>query len=75
MKKKLNTFIAYLVIGMANFGAYVIEEISGSSREQQEMIKSKIKYFKPTIIEGFWGKTIKWEMRDKPLTDKELEDL
>jgi len=75
MKKKLNTFIAYLVIGMANFGTYVLEEIFGNSREHREMIKSKIKYFKPTITEGFWGKTVKWEMRDKPLTDQELEDL
>ena len=75
MKKKLNTFIAYLVIGMANFGAYIIEEIAGNPREKEKIIMKQIKYFKPTIKHGFWGKTITWEMREKPLTDKELEDL
>lgn len=36
-------------------------------------LKSKIRRFNPVITEGFWGKKITWVGREKPLTDKELE--
>ena len=33
----------------------------------------KVRMFKPTITDGFWGKTTTWEEREKPLTNEELK--
>jgi hypothetical protein len=34
---------------------------------------NKLKYFKPTLKEGFFSNTIYWEERKTPLTDGDLE--
>ena len=40
---------------------------------QEDRNKNKLKYFKLTITEGFWGSKITWEEREVPLTDEELK--
>jgi hypothetical protein len=40
-----------------------------------DKVKTKVKYFNPTITEGFFGKKVTWTMRDKPLTDDEMNNL
>jgi hypothetical protein len=42
---------------------------------QRRSIERKVKYFKPTIHESFWGKRVTWEMRDEPLTKEQIEKL
>jgi hypothetical protein len=37
--------------------------------------RNKLKYFKPTIEEGLLYDTTSWTMRDKPLTDEEVDKL
>ena len=41
----------------------------------REKIKRKMKYFNPTITEGFWGNKITWVGREKPLTDEQVEQM
>lgn len=56
---------------------YGIGEVIGVDeihREHNE-VQTKLKYFKPMITEGFWGKKVTWIPRDKPLSAKEVEKL
>ena len=39
--------------------------ITGEPESKDEMLK----YFKPTIIETFWGTKITWEEREVPLKE------
>lgn len=38
-------------------------------------VREKVRRFKPTVKEGFWGKSVSWELRDRPLTDAELRRI
>jgi hypothetical protein len=49
-------------------------EIKNLTPEEKEF-RSKIKFFKLTIKKGFFGSRQIWEMRDKPLSDQELDDF
>lgn len=44
-------------------------------RKVKNEVKNKLKYFKPTIKESFWCKTVTWEQREKPLSDTEIDHL
>lgn len=48
-------------------------KVLGGIASQPTNKEHKVKYFKPTIIESFWGTKIIWEEREKPLTDSEME--
>lgn len=54
--------------------AMVFHEVSRMSH-QRKILRKKIKHFKPTIHEGFFGKSVSWELRDTPLTDKQIDKL
>ena len=52
-----------------------LEQIVAKSFEgdcKKELV-NKVRMFKPTITDGFWGKTTTWEEREKPLTNEELK--
>lgn len=42
---------------------------------EQKEFRLKIKFFKLTIKEGFFWNTPIWEIREKPLSDEELENF
>ncbi len=48
-----------------------IKETKRASRKERE----KIRRFKPTIRDTFWGQKIDWTLRDKPLTDEQLKGI
>jgi hypothetical protein len=50
----------------------IIKELTGESDCQLQKTVDKLRTFKPTITEGFFGKTTTWEERDKPLTNEQL---
>lgn len=58
-------FMAAVIVGK-----YIKNKI-----EQRQHLKTKLKYFNPTIKQGWFGKTITWTMRDKPLSDEQLEEF
>lgn len=37
--------------------------------------KKILKYFRPTYTYNFWGKKVYWTLRDRPLTEVELEEI
>lgn len=43
--------------------------------QEEKELRLKIKFFKLTIKSGFFCNTKIWELRDKPLSDKELNDF
>lgn len=56
-KTGIFTFIALWLIGKY-FAAIM---------KQQKDMEEKVKYFRPTIKQGWFGEIVSWEMRDKPL--------
>lgn len=53
---------------------YMKSIVANNNRIRKET-RNKVRHFKPTIHDGFWGKRVSWEMRDRPLTDQELKDF
>lgn len=56
------------------FGYIALQLLIGHYRKRKE-IETKFKYFKPTIHEGFFGKSVRWKARKKPLTKEELDQF
>lgn len=55
--------------------AITIRKRERKKRKIKNEVKNKLKYFKPTIKESFWCKTVNWEQRKKPLSDMEMDHL
>ncbi len=64
-KIRTNVFIVFISWIIAQFLKAIIQD--------QMDLREKVKYFRPTVTRGFWGKKVSWEMRDRPLTEKELD--
>jgi hypothetical protein len=52
----------------------IFEEMKERKHKKNRM-KSKLKYFNPIVEESIFGKKITWILREKPLSDEELENL
>ncbi len=63
----------FWVIGWT-FRIFILPKLERYDRIHRQT-KNKVKYFNPIITESFWGRSIKWVGRDKPLTDSELDLL
>lgn len=46
---------------------WLIGKYFAARMKQQKDMEEKVKYFRPTIKQGWFGETVSWEMRDKPL--------
>ena len=74
-KEKLRVIRFYALIGvLGGFLILILRYISNRVSERQQL-KNKIKHFKPTIHEGVFLTTMSWELRDKPLSEQELNEL
>lgn len=45
------------------------------TERETKKLKKKLMFFNPTIHEGIFGKYTSWELRTKPLTEEEVEEL
>jgi hypothetical protein len=70
-KQKIRVIRITILMRILKFCANLI---IGELKNRQEL-KNKLKYFKPTIHEGFFSNKISWEQRNKPLTDTELKNI
>lgn len=68
----LRKILFYLfLIMVALFFVGVLEK----RNRKEKKIRTKLKYFTPSIKEGFFGNTVTWKLRDKSLTDEQLDNL
>ena len=65
--------LLYFIMGLGGILTIVILRKINDNKSEKKKLREKVRYFKPTLVEGFWSKEIRWEMRDKPLTDDELD--
>lgn len=68
--KKIMLFIA---LGLGGILTMVILRRINDKRTEETRLKEKIRHFKPTVNESMFNKSISWEMREKPLTNEELD--
>lgn len=68
MKKVL----CYMACGLTL--PFLLDRLSSRVSKEKEF-RFKIKYFRLTIKKGFFTTTKIWEMREKPLTEEELESF
>lgn len=59
-----------LLIGLA-IGSVIIM----GHFHRRRSVERKVRYFRPTIEEGIFGKKIHWTLRDEPLTQEQLNKL
>lgn len=52
-----------------------LKVLSGNRTKKNKALKEKLRYFNPTIKEGFLSNTVTWVGREKPLNDDELDNL
>lgn len=75
-KKK---WYAKLIIGILKIISLPVVAYIGSNLKERErrtkQLKNKLKYFNPTVHEGFLGKSVSWTGREKPLSDEEVENI
>ena len=57
------------------FIALLYENRLKERQRRIKQIKKKLKYFNPTIHECFFGNTVSWTGREKPLSDEEVNNL
>ncbi|WP_166919852.1 hypothetical protein [Flavobacterium poyangense] len=53
----------------------VKDETYNNLTQEDKEFRLKVKFFKVTIKKGFFGSIQIWEMRDKPLSDEDLESF
>jgi pilus assembly protein TadC len=53
----------------------IIAEMREERDYKKRKIRNKIRLFKPTFVEKNGKTETHWEMRDKPLTDAQLDEL
>jgi len=61
------------IMGLGGILTMVILRKINDKKSEKRKLREKVRYFKPTIVESSWSKEVRWEMRDKPLTDDELD--
>jgi hypothetical protein len=71
LKDKLKKVMGIIVIGL--FAFFLMKMVKDKKKINQH--KNKIKYFNPSIEEGIFSNKITWTMRDKPLTDEQVNDF
>lgn len=73
-----------LIGGLCLHGLYKLSENQNFNKEdikpktltqEEKELRLKVKFFKLIIKSGFFCNTKIWELRDKPLSDKELNDF
>lgn len=74
-REKCRKFIGVVVIGL--FGVFFIHLVRkiGDEKQRQKEARNKLKYFKPIIEEGLFFNKTTWAMRDKPLSEEQLDDF
>lgn len=76
--KKLDWKMKLLLVLITPFAVFYVKKLADSARinrKEEEKERRKIKFFKPTITEGFFSNKVKWEMRDAPLTDEQVNEF
>lgn len=66
------------IIIFCGFLMLLVKSMTTNARchsQQKARFKKKLKYFNPTVREGWFGKEITWVGRDKPLSDEEVKKL
>jgi hypothetical protein len=38
-------------------------------------LRTRIRYFRPTVTQTFFGRRVQWQLRDQPLSEEELGKL
>jgi len=52
----------------------LLDAMVGRLPWDEQEIKAKLKCFKPTITNDFWGSKTVWTERESPLSDEELAE-
>ncbi len=55
--------------------AFMVFRAISKKQAETTKVKCKLKYFSPTITEHWYGKTVTWTERAKPLTDEEMREM
>lgn len=72
---KLTWKMKLLLFIVAPIAILMVSKVIKERASREKSLRNKIKYMKPSIKEGFFGNTVTWEMRDKPLTKEELKSF
>ena len=68
-------FVYDLADALGAVGETWQDRIKQHNDAKKKQMRERIRFFRPTIIDGFWCKSTHWELRDKPLTDEELKQF
>lgn len=49
--------------------------ITYSKERREKIYRKRLKHFRPSISYNFWGRKVTWTARNKPLSDKMLDEL
>ncbi len=71
-KEKARKLFVIIAVGVFVFTIMCFKKGLNEESGKKKLVQNKLKYFKPTIIESFWGRKIQWELRDNPLSDEEV---
>lgn len=72
--KELSWKEKLLVISIGLGGIWLLP-LASKKQDEKKKLREKIRCFKPTVTESAFSKSISWEMRDKPLSDEELDEF
>lgn len=73
LKDRIIKFILNLVVFSFGIAFKVILDKSKVHNENKKLLRDKLKYFIPFINKGIFRSRVSWQMREKPLTDEELD--
>ena len=75
MTKWRNRLFLCFMVGASIIIAIMIVGTTRNYSRTKNKIKTRLRYFNPTITETWWGRRITWVGRKIPLTDEELLKL
>lgn len=65
--------LLFIILGLGGILTISIMRRMSAKESEKKKLRERVRYFKPTITETALSKSISWEMRDKPLTDEQLD--
>lgn len=67
--------LIWLITGLVAIVFFMASRRYMEQHRKRHKAFRKMKYFKPTIHDGFFGESVSWELRDKPLSDQQLNEI
>ncbi len=72
---KWKKYMLFFILGLGGIITIAIYNRFKEKKYKEKKLREKVRYFKPTVNESMFSRSISWEMRDTPLTDKQLDDF